>query len=721
SIISSSIAMSSAAMAGPGATRPSLSQLVAAHTSQNRSIWRCARSHHTNRDKMERVARTIDKYQRHPQANLRRKAEARNDWPSTSHRGPGSGCGWGWGMSRSRFSFSELSAGREKSFWKAEHERMNHRIAHLKKHIDKDPYGAIFGRRLDSTPYIGQCDTAATWPGFLRTFLGAEKPMTDHPSKAHLQDFNFIRSPAQSTLAESRDAPEFDPISGRMAPKAPKHEAQSESTMQASDVVVDCPPGSEVEAKLASNPSIVDDGQFQLGSISAAKRSKLDTQTIECPSADTGRLNPRRNVECAPGNEIEALFTAKPAARNDQSRPLEAFGSPSSINISVDCPPGSELEAKFTSELSLGSQTNKEAASIDYGPGSELEAKIVAETTRAQQSDATISCSPGSEPEALFAAKPAIVTATHYPRAPLADDGEAKKDNIIVDRGPGNELEVKLVPDAASAEMRGESDELSALQASDIRARYASLKSEDGPGTQSGAAEDMELDASEDRAGEILQSQKPSVGAQPWSSAEYRILAYDSSASTITTAEAGSFFGSSETTQPHKILSRLHNPAKFVPYFAQMEQDGYDIATGGGDILVFKRSINAPKYTSATTEQDSAPPQVNAEITKYQCHDSYDSTVSARTDHPSSTVKPSASSSSSSSSESIHESDSSSVKPKSESSFRKVFRRMILTGTIAAASCYAMGVVTEYFRTGGQDGLGADAFTAFESERRRRE
>lgn len=46
---------------------------------------------------------------------------------------------------------------------------------------------------------------------------------------------------------------------------------------------------------------------------------------------------------------------------------------------------------------------------------------------------------------------------------------------------------------------------------------------------------------------------------------------------------------------------------------------------------------------------------------------------------------------------------------------------MILTGTITAGSCYAIGVVTEYFRTGGQDGYGVDGFTAFESERRHRE
>lgn len=44
-----------------------------------------------------------------------------------------------------------------------------------------------------------------------------------------------------------------------------------------------------------------------------------------------------------------------------------------------------------------------------------------------------------------------------------------------------------------------------------------------------------------------------------------------------------------------------------------------------------------------------------------------------------------------------------------------------MAGTMTAATCYAIGVVTEFFRTGGQDGHGIDGFTAFESDRRHRE
>lgn len=534
--MSSSIALSSVPMAGSGATRSALSQLVATRTSRNRSIWCSARNYHSIREKMERIAESIDKFQRHPQANLRRKTKACNSWPATAHRDPSSSKGWSTHWPQSS-RFSELF-GRDKTYWDAELEQMNHRIAHLKRQVARDPYEAIFGRRVHSSHYMDQSDTATAWPGFLRTFLGVEKPTTNHPSKVHLQDFNFTQSPAQSRASSRRDTLEYDPISGRMAPKAPKPQTGSESTMQSS-------------------------------------------------------------------------------------------------NAGVDCPPGSELETKFASEFNLDSQ-HKEATSVDCSSESELESRIVAETTRAQLSDPTIDCSPGSELEALFTTNPATVQVSHYPPVMATGDAAVKKANVTVDCTPGNGLEAKLLSDAASAEIHGESEDLTALDASDIRARYTSLKSD---GIQYQGLKDTEFDASNDRVGDFLQSQNAPVATQQWSQTEYRILAYDTTAAAVTTAESDSFFGANEPVQPHEILSRLHNPGKFVPYFAQMQQDGYEIATGGGDILVFKRSVKTIKHTPAAAQQDSISEDVQADIASYLNNDSYDSTSFVHHYHPSSTTK----------------------------------------------------------------------------------
>jgi hypothetical protein len=559
---------------------------------------------------------------------------------------------------------------------------MNHRIAHLKRQVARDPYEAIFGRRLvQSSHYIDQSDTATAWPGFLRAFLGAEKPMTEHPSKAHLQDFNFAQSPVRSSVSGSRDTLEYDPISGRMAPKAPQSQTGSETTMQNFNAGVDCPPGSEVEAKFVSNSSTVENGQFQPGSISSAKSDAMNSQNIDCPprsevetlfisesvpsekpqsetlkvqtmakklSPDAG-LSSGQNVECAPGSELEALFTARPATGNDQSHSPPSFGYHPTANVSVDCQPGSELEAQFAAQLEKDCNSEPEATPVDCRPGSELESRIVAETTRAQLSDPTVDCAPSSEFEALFATNPAAVQATHYPPTMATADSDDKQPGITVDCGPSNELEAKFLSDAASTEIRGESEDLTPLRASDIRARYT----DNDTSIKSRSAKDVEFNASEDRVGDVLQTrsqtQTPSTTTPAWTEADYRILAYDTTTSTVTTTSADTFFGTNPPIQPHEILSRLHNPAKFVPYFAAMQKDGYELATGGGDILVFKRSANNRNTTSKSTlaagqhelyQVDSVlSDDVHADIARYLCHDSFDSTSYVRHYNPSSTSK----------------------------------------------------------------------------------
>lgn len=49
-----------------------------------------------------------------------------------------------------------------------------------------------------------------------------------------------------------------------------------------------------------------------------------------------------------------------------------------------------------------------------------------------------------------------------------------------------------------------------------------------------------------------------------------------------------------------------------------------------------------------------------------------------------------------------------------ESHARKILRRVFLAGAATGSTCYAIGVVAEYFRTGGQDGLGPRGFTGLE-------
>ncbi|KAJ5156787.1 hypothetical protein N7492_009590 [Penicillium capsulatum] len=709
--------------------RPALSQLVAANSPPSRSIWRYARHQQPSGDKMERISQRIDKYHRHPLASTRSKAETR-DWPSTTHRQSTGG----WAVSHSRSGFSDLSAGREQT-----------------------SYNATFGNRSFKPD--------GSWTGSLPSFLkiqdSAHCQGATFPSKAHLQDFNFTRSSHYNHLEGFR----YDPISGRMVPEPPRPETQQQTPEEIHEHVIDCPPGSEVEAKFASNPIAVEDGQFQPGPSTAARYSALssipNSKSVDCSpgselealfaanpasfqeakvqaripeesahkpnihiacpratnssrflslslshrkgpeskkprNADVG-LGSLGNVECPPGSELEAMFISKPTTRAKSSRPIDTFDAHTTVQqtgIPVDCPPGSELEAKFATELPNESTRNiphdGETHSVECSPGNEIEAKIVSDIAnqKSQQpkSSETVECAPGSELEAMFITDPAAAAETHLKPTVAAEPANTKKANVTVDCQPGSELEAKMISDAMTD---GNTENLGALQASEIRARYT---------PKPRPTQKLDFDGSEDRVGDFLSQQQHA--ATKTDSVAYRILAYDSAVSQVTTTEAESFFGDNDTAQPHEILARLHNPAKFVPYFAQLQQEGFEIATGGGDILVFKNAVSTPKQdvAQAALEQN---PQVHAQISQYLRHDSYP------TNTPGPSFKPHPGSGPSN--------DRGEVSPAEANS---LFRKMMVAGIATAASCYAIGVVIEYFRTGGQDGRGIDGFTAFESDRR---
>ena len=71
----------------------------------------------------------------------------------------------------------------------------------------------------------------------------------------------------------------------------------------------------------------------------------------------------------------------------------------------------------------------------------------------------------------------------------------------------------------------------------------------------------------------------------------YRIMAYDVHTQKITTAKTTSLKGwpNEKPLSLSEALSNLTNPAKFFPYFASLDKLGYEIVSGGKNILVFKK------------------------------------------------------------------------------------------------------------------------------------
>ncbi|PNY23466.1 Uncharacterized protein TCAP_06589, partial [Tolypocladium capitatum] len=87
------------------------------------------------------------------------------------------------------------------------------------------------------------------------------------------------------------------------------------------------------------------------------------------------------------------------------------------------------------------------------------------------------------------------------------------------------------------------------------------------------------------------QSTTPREGDQR--PASYKILAYDASTQSISVAETTSAVDETASpaspASPADVLLRLSNPSKFLPHFRALQAQGYEIASGSGDVLVFRK------------------------------------------------------------------------------------------------------------------------------------
>lgn len=184
----------------------------------------------------------------------------------------------------------------------------------------------------------------------------------------------------------------------------------------------------------------------------------------------------------------------------------------------------------------------------------------------------------------------------------------------------------------------------------------------------------------------------------PWSS-EIKIAETTSSVSALGDTEA-------QTLHPAEILSRLDNVAYFLPHFADMEKQGYEIVSGSGNVLVFKKTRSPAEHADNATKSSDAITEGSSK----RC------TPSSRPASPGESVieslAPDASSSKvrrqedvfSGSGQTWHQQEGGSGSSSSSSSsnpgpeprwFRKMVKRVFLTGALTAAIAYIIGVVAE--------------------------
>ncbi|KAJ8124092.1 hypothetical protein O1611_g9441 [Lasiodiplodia mahajangana] len=185
----------------------------------------------------------------------------------------------------------------------------------------------------------------------------------------------------------------------------------------------------------------------------------------------------------------------------------------------------------------------------------------------------------------------------------------------------------------------------------------------------------------------------------------------------INTAETSSVVPDlASPLSPSEVLLRLSNPTKFFPHFAPLQAEGFEIVSGGGDVLVFRqvrpakpiaqggathvnpidlmgRSTavpNAAAFVSPTGFVNYDMPRVEEEPVER----AYSPSRSVRREEPVFSGQ-----------------KSSSGDQKGKRTRMNVGKRVVIGGVWVAGLSYALGVVTEYFATGGTDGMGPTGFS----------
>ncbi|KAI0186041.1 hypothetical protein EV127DRAFT_439950 [Xylaria flabelliformis] len=206
---------------------------------------------------------------------------------------------------------------------------------------------------------------------------------------------------------------------------------------------------------------------------------------------------------------------------------------------------------------------------------------------------------------------------------------------------------------------------------------------------------------------------------QPDEPTVYKILAYDPSTQSIKIAETSSVVpDSTSPISPTEVLPRLSNPTKFFPHFAPLQAEGFEIVSGSGNVLVFRQMRPAKAAAQDGTTyvnpidmmgRSAAVPNAAAFVspTGFVNYDmpGVGEEIADRAGRSSASIDREGSN------PALGEKQSSSENKKGKKKRMNVGKRIVIGGAWAAGISYAIGVVSEYFYTGGTDGKGPEGFS----------
>ncbi|KAK4134614.1 hypothetical protein BT67DRAFT_441777 [Trichocladium antarcticum] len=100
---------------------------------------------------------------------------------------------------------------------------------------------------------------------------------------------------------------------------------------------------------------------------------------------------------------------------------------------------------------------------------------------------------------------------------------------------------------------------------------------------------------------------KAVVSSGPTEPSLYKVLVYDPTMQHVEAAETTSIIPDTSTPlSPAEVLLRISNPAKFFPHFGPLQAQGFEIVSGSGDVLIFRKVREASP--TQPKPQKVAPP-----------------------------------------------------------------------------------------------------------------
>lgn len=234
-----------------------------------------------------------------------------------------------------------------------------------------------------------------------------------------------------------------------------------------------------------------------------------------------------------------------------------------------------------------------------------------------------------------------------------------------------------------------------------------------------------------DEASEILKETRISSENEP---VLYKILAYDPTMQKINMAETTSLVPDfASALSPADALLRLSHPTRFFPHFAGLETEGFEIASGSGDVLVFRKvrpakseqveeTKSSANTAAAATKPPPSPTESPVNPIDMTGRPRMVAPASANFASPTGYVKY----------ENLPETEASNLPPPppriayninlrreepvysgpkykvydEQKRKKNLGQRVLVGGVWVACISYGVGVVSEYFTTGGVDGMG---------------